>query len=177
MCTFTMSRKRLTQLVHTFTSDSLTVQEGKVTASAWMDRKTVMVMSTNCQPNDAGSVLRRQLDGSRLPVPCPASILSYKFMGGVDHGDQLRGYYSCRTKSQKFYKYIFTFLLDVAITNAFILMKHHTSSNKFVNIKSFRIELAKKLIGDCSSRHRRGRGGSIVRSLPYRHFPVRLEDE
>ena len=56
-------------------------------------------------------------------------------------------------------------------------MKHHTSSNKFANIKSFRIELAKKLIGDYSSRHRRGRDGSIVRSLPYRHFSVRLEDE
>ena len=176
--TCTMSCKRLTQLVHTFRGDSLTVQKGKVTASAWMDRKTVMVMSTNCQPDDAGSVLRRQLDGSRLPIPCPASIISYnKFMGGVDRGDQLRGYYSCRTKSRKFYKYIFTFLLDVAITNAFILMKHHTSSNKFANIKSFRIELAKKLIGDYSSRRRRGRGGSIVRSMPYRHFPVRLEDE
>ena len=88
-------------------------------------------------------------------------------MGGVDRGDQLRGYYSCRTKSRKFYKYIFTFLLDVAITNA----------TSFASIKSFQIELAKKLIGDYSSRRRRGRGGSIVHSLPYRHFPVRLEDE
>ena len=92
VCVCTCTCKRMTQLVHTFRGDSLTVQKGKVTASAWMNRKTVMVMSTNCQPNDTGSVLRTQLDGSRLPVPCPASIISYnKFMGGVDRGDQLRG--------------------------------------------------------------------------------------
>ena len=121
-CVCTCTCKRFTQLVYTFRGDSLTVQKGKVTASAWMDRKTVMVMFTNCQPNDTGSVLRRQLDGSRLPVPCPVSIISYnKFMGGVDRGDQLRGYYSCRTKSRKFYKYIFTFLLDVAIHKRFHL--------------------------------------------------------
>ena len=28
-------------------------------------------------------------------------------MGGVDRGDQVRGYYSCRTKCRKFYKFIF----------------------------------------------------------------------
>ena len=134
--------------------ESLTVHKGKLSASTWKDRKTVMVMSTNCQPNDAGCVLRRQLDGSRIPVPCPASIISYnKFMGGVDRRDQLRRYYSCRAK-RKFYKYIFTFLLVVVITNAFILMKHYTSSNKFTNIKSFRIQLAKELIGDYSSQRR-----------------------
>ena len=111
-----------------------------------------MLMSTNRQPNDAGHVLRRQLDGTRIPVPCPESIISYnKYMGGVDRGDQLRGYYSCRTKSRKFYKY---FLLDVAITNAFIFMKHYSSSSTFANIKSFRIQLAKELIGDHSSRRR-----------------------
>lgn len=106
----------------------------------------------------------------------PESIISYnKYMGGVDRGDQLWGYYSCTTKSTKFYKYIFTYLVDVAIMNAFILMKHHTSSNKFANIKSFRIQLAKELIGDYSSWRRRGCGGAVICSLPYRHFPVRQE--
>ena len=34
-------------------------------------------------------------------------------MGAVDYSDQLHGYYSCRTKSRKFYKYnIYHFLLD-----------------------------------------------------------------
>ena len=30
-----------------------------------------------------------------------------------DHGDQLRGYYSCHTKSQKFYKYMYFKFLTV----------------------------------------------------------------
>ena len=81
-----------------------------------MDRKLVMVMSTNCQPSSRGTVLRRQKDGSRTDVTCPESVILYnKFMGGVDMGDQYRGYYSCRMKSRKFYKYLSFFLLDVAI--------------------------------------------------------------
>ena len=60
--------------------------------------------------------VRRQRDGTRISVPCPEAVLSYNTnMGGVDRGDQLRGYYSCRTKSQKFYRYI---LYNVSITNA-----------------------------------------------------------
>ena len=161
-----------------FRGDSETVQKGKVSASAWMDRKVVMVMSSNCQPTGVGTVLRRLQDGSRVSVPCPESIISYnKFMGGVDRGDQLRGYYSCRTKSRKFYKYIFTFLLDVAITNSFLLMKHYCPSCPFTNIKSFRLQLAKELIGEYCSRRRRGRGGTVIRPLPYRHFPITMEDE
>ena len=79
-----------------------------MTASVWKDNKVVMVMSTNTQPSATGTVLRRQRDGSRIPVPCPESIIDYNwYMGGVDRGDQLRGYYNCRMKSRKFYKYIF----------------------------------------------------------------------
>ena len=117
-----------------------------------MDRKVVMVMSSNCQPAGVGSVLRRLQDGTRILITCPESIISYEHMGGVDHGDQLQGYYSCRTKSRKFYKYIFTFLLDVAITNAFILMKHYCPSCPFSNMKSFCLQLAKELMGEYCSR-------------------------
>ena len=114
-------------------------------ASAWMDRKTVMVMSSDGQPSSSGTVTRKRCDGSTIEVPCPESIISYnKFMGGVDRGDQLRGYYSCRSRSGKLYKYIF-FLFDVAITNAYVLLK--SSGCAFKDYKSFRLHLAKDLIG------------------------------
>ena len=150
-----------------------------MSASAWLDRRTVTAMATNCQPDDTGTVLRGTQDGSRIPVPCPQSIILYNtYMGGVDRGDQLRGYYRCRTKSRKFYKYIFYFLLDVAITNAFILMKNHTSKGSKMTIKDFRLELASELIGDYCSRRRRGRtSSSSIRSLPLRHFPVKIDDD
>jgi hypothetical protein len=38
-------------------------------------------------------------------------------MGGVDLNDQLRGYNSVKLKGRKFYKYIWWFIFDVAITN------------------------------------------------------------
>ena len=157
-----------------YRGDSITVQAGKVSASAWMDHKTVMVMSTNCQPSSRGTVKRNQRDATSIEVPCPASIISYNsFMGGVDRGDQLRGYYRCRSKSRKFYKCIFFFLFDVAITNAYILLKS-SGSCPFKDLKSFRLHLGKDLIGEYCSRRRRGRGGTIIHILPFRHYPMKL---
>ena len=154
----------------------MTFQKGKVVASAWRDNKTVIVMSTNSQPTDHGSVLRRQRDGTRVSYPCPASVITYNaHMGGVDRGDQLRGYYSCRLKSRKFYKYIFHFLLDTAITNAFILYTHYSGSPSLKHVKDFRVSLAKSLIGDYCSRRRAGRGGISLGSIPLRHFPMKVD--
>ena len=117
--------------IHIYTGDSLTLQSGDVCATAWMDRRVVMVMSTGCDPHAVCSVQRREKGCSRGPVRYPDSIILYnQHMGGVDRGDQKRGYYQCRTQSHKFYKYIFKFLLDVSITNISmrvwnILILHH----------------------------------------------------
>ena len=132
-------------------------------------------MSNISQPTASGEVLRRQRDGTRCQIPCPQPIIMYnEHMGGVDRGDQLRGYYCCRTKSRRFYKYIFYFLLDVAITNAFILYKNYSSNSAHKCLKDFRVQLATELIGDYSSWKRPGRQGSQLHSLPLRHFPVKL---
>ena len=111
------------------------------------------------------------------PVPCPEAIISYnEFTGGVDRGDQLRRYYSCRTKNRKFYKYTFCYcLLDMAVTNAFVLYKHYAACSKYKSIREFRVQLAKELISDYCSRRRVGQQGSILKTLPLRHFPVKLE--
>ena len=45
-------------------------------------------------------------------------------MGGVDHNDQLRGYYHVRLKCRKFYKYIFWSVFDVAIVVSFFVNTH-----------------------------------------------------
>ena len=135
-----------------------------------MDSKVVTVMSTTSQPQST-NVLRRQKDGLRISVPCPMSVLDYNtYMGSVDRGDQVRGYYSCRMKCRKFYKYIFHFLLDVAITNAFILQKGYCEDAPFSSIKEFELKLASELIGDYCSRKRAGRSGGVVCSLALRQF-------
>ena len=91
----------------------------------------MMVMSTGCDPSTIGTVQRRVKNGSRIDVRCHESIILYnKHMGGVDIGDQKRGYYKCRSKSHKFYKYIFYFLLDVSITNTYILLRESGNAER-----------------------------------------------
>ena len=151
------------------------MQQGKVTVSALKDNRVVTMMSTTSQPSATGFVLRRQKDGSRIQVSCPEAVLAYnRYMGGVDRGDQLRGYYNCRTKSRKLYKYIFHFLLDVSITNAFILYKHFHSSPSFSTIKEYRLQLARELISNYCSRRRAGRCGSAIHLLQLQHFPLKV---
>ena len=89
------------------------ISKKEMSAGSWMDKTVVTVMSTTSQP-ETGTVLRWQKDGTRVTVPCPLLINYNQFMGGIDRGDQVRGFYTCRTKCRKFYKYIFHFLLDVA---------------------------------------------------------------
>ena len=125
-------------------------------------------MSTGCNPHCTGTVQRKEKDGSRMEVTCPDSGLLYgKHMGGVDRGDEKRGYYQCRTKSRKFYIY---FLFDVAITNTYVLLRECPLKT----IKDYRIQLAK--FGDYCSRRRPGRSGGLIRPLPLRHFPIKIRD-
>ena len=129
------------------------------TGSLWpLCPQTVNQLSAQC------SDTRKTVPGSQSPVQ---STIDYNmFMGGVDRGDQLRGYYHCRTKCRKFYKYIFYFLFDAAITNAFILQKHFCRNPPHKTILEFRLQLAKELIGNYCSGLRPGCGASVVRSLP-----------
>ncbi len=103
-------------------------------------------------------------------MTCPEAIKIYnEKMGGVDRGDQLRGYYQVRMKCRKVYKYIYNFLFDVS-TNAFIIHKLGHPNSK-VNIKDFRVQLAGELIGNYCSKFTSVNGRQ--KKLPMAHFPYR----
>ena len=107
-------------------------QSGNLVVTTWQDKKTVIMAATMCQPNATTMVQRRQKDGSSMMVPCPESVVMYnQYMGGVDRGDQLRGYYHVRLKCVENYKYIFWFLFEVAVTNAYILT-HYTVATDII---------------------------------------------
>ena len=75
----------------------------------------------------------------------------------------------------KIYKYEFWFIFDVAIINSFILCKHFTDLGPY-DLKSFRTELAKSLIGSYCSRKRPGRPSQSApppKRFCSSHFPVR----
>lgn len=154
----------------------MSYQKGNVTVTAWKDNKVVRVMSTTCDPNNIVTVVRQQKDGTKESVPCPQNVHDYNvLMSAVDFGDQLRGYYRCRTKFRKFYMYIFSFLKDVAITNSFILFTRYVPSmdTSLLTIKTFRLQLAKELIGDYCSRKLPGRFGVMPKPLPLLHYPLK----
>ena len=78
------------------------MQSDNIMTSAWLDRKVVTMMATGCDATEVGTVLRRQKDGSRKEVSTTTTFIQYnKYMGGVNLGDLLRGYYQCRFKSRK----------------------------------------------------------------------------
>ena len=121
-------------------------------------------------------------DGCKMELGYQSPVLSPSSATTSTWGEWIMGTSSediipAGQRAVRFYKYIFTFLLDVAITNAFILMKHYCPSCPFSDMKSFRLQLAKELMGVYCSRCRRGRGGAVIHPLPYCHFPIKMEDE
>ena len=126
-------------------SDYMIRQAGNIVVTVWQDNKPVTILLTNAQATPPLSVERRQKDGTHREVTCPEAIVLYnKFMGGVDRGDQNRGYYQVRLKSRKMYKYIFWFLFDVTIINVFILKQFAPASErKRLTLKDFRVQLAR----------------------------------
>ena len=133
------------------------IQADNLTVSLWQDNRSVVVISTDCDPTTTTTVNRKKRDGTSNEYTCPHSIAKYnRFMGAVDKNDQLCGYYQVRMKCRKHYKYMFWFLFDLAVTNAFILWKFHTDHRR-MKLKEFRVTLAKELIGSYSSRKRVGR--------------------
>jgi hypothetical protein len=73
------------------------------------------------------------------PLHSPSISSSWE---GVDRNDQLRQYYSVPTKCRKYYKYIFWFLFEVAITNFHILHSNYSTAPR-LSLKEYRLELAK----------------------------------
>ena len=134
-------------------------------------------MDSISQAKDYGEVMRQNKDGTKSNIPCHQSFVNYNmYMGGVDRGDQLRGYYKCAIKTRKWYKYLFYFLFDVAITNSYILYKHYSQNTYLKNIKSFQLQLANERIGDYCTQKHPGRVSSSVTTLPVRHFPLKCKD-
>ena len=136
----------------------------------------VTVLSTNSQPHEEDVVQRRQHNGSRMNVRCPSALAKYQqFMGGVDRNDQLRQYYQVPTKCRKFYRYIFWFLFEAAVTNSFILHSNYSTA-LHQPLKEYRLELAKGLVGDFHSNKRHNRHPSPPTSLTLLNFLMKRQN-
>ncbi|CAG4992763.1 unnamed protein product [Parnassius apollo] len=121
----------------------------------WKDTKLVYVLSTAYHPRQKTTCRRTQKDGSKSDVSCPIGILEYtKRMGGVDRFDQKRGTYSIARRSKRWWMRIFYFLVDSAITNAYIIYTQNDRVHNPMTSLHFRTVLARNLIDNFSSRKR-----------------------
>lgn len=125
-----------------------------VSAVKWMDNKPVHFLSNFLSPKETTTIDRKKRDGSKEKVSCPQVVEMYnKIMGGVDRFDQLLERYSIGRRANKWWHRIFYYLLDMAIVNAYILMKINKRSK--IDQLTFRLNLARQLISGYSSRKRR----------------------
>lgn len=103
------------------------------------DRKLVHMLSSNSEH-------------SLLDTGKPKVIDDFnKNMGGVDLNDQLCMYYKAGRPSHKWWRYVFFFLLNVSVTNAWILFKESGRGNGYTHVK-FCMDLAEKLRNNFTSR-------------------------
>ena len=88
--------------------------------TTWLDKKQISMLSTNTK-NDVAKVSRRKGAEKNL-VPSPCCFEKYnKNMGGVDLADQRRKYFTASRKSSKWWIYLFSFIFDTVIDNAYII--------------------------------------------------------
>ena len=97
-----------------------------LTACIWRDTSDVKFLSTNCDPHASTNIVRR-VARERIAVPSPSIAVTYsKFFSAVDTMDSLitcRNYGGLGHSSKKCWRHIFFWLVNVSISNAFILFK------------------------------------------------------
>lgn len=96
-----------------------------VNAIRWNDNNVVTILSNQFGIEPLKTVERySRIKRQRINVPQPNAIQMYnKYMGGVDLGDNGISNYRIGIRGKKWYTPIFFWILDVAITNAWILSR------------------------------------------------------
>ncbi|XP_050403546.1 piggyBac transposable element-derived protein 3 [Patella vulgata] len=132
-------------------------------------------------PLETMVVSRKQKDIAVKGMKCPVAISKYfSNMSGVDRSDQLRMEYPTYRMSKKWWLYLFYFLFDLCIANAFILFKESKNQSKKSKnsppiLLEFKMNLFKKMIGNERNGRKRKRCdfGSDLPTTTGRHFPMK----
>ena len=74
-----------------------------------------------------------------------------KYMGGVDKSDQFLRYHSSLRRATRYWKTLFYHMLDVAVTNAFVIYNWHLMEKgvKAISENKFRDALVLQLLAKC----------------------------
>ena len=137
-------------------------------------------MSNEFPGHSDGTVKSQGLDqfgvSQSLDIPLPSPIRHYnQFMGGVDMSDQLISYHRVLRQTKRYWRSIFYHLLDIAVTNAFIIHKWiQMEAGKKITSGSFRDAMVLDIIKTFSSI---ASHGSIADDFTVRHESTAISSE
>ena len=157
--------------------------DNSMLAIKWMDKRAVTALTT-IHDDTAVAVERRNRHaaGGRETVMKPQAIVEYnRYMGGVDHADQLLSYYGFGHRTVKWWRRAFFFLLDMAVVNSYILYTlQNPDKRRRLSHEQFRVTLPTDLLHVAAlateSVHYGPRRQSLqpAARLTERHFPISL---
>lgn len=125
------------------------IDDVEIASVTWRDTKVVSLISNFVGANPMQSVERfdKKLK-KKVVVDCPNIVKEYNSnMGGVDLLDSMIGRGKIKIRSKKWYMRIYYHLLDITITNAWILYKkvnfhRGVEKKRMMTLGDFRIELS-----------------------------------
>jgi hypothetical protein len=182
--------KRMTELNRCPRGTFYVRQKGKMTYAVMKDSKILPLLSTahSGYRNKTTDTINRRFSKDGIAkaathtIPAPPQAISYqKYYGGVDKADQLRSYFSCARKSNRWVFQVLFFLLDVARVNAYICYKAANGivpGSKTSSHAKFVMDLAEQLIDGYNP----GRGPKQMQNTrtnkqPTKHKLVRMKSK
>jgi hypothetical protein len=150
----------------------------------WQEKKRQVNVLTSGNKTGNFQLRRPGKRGQPAQVyPKPLAIQNYtENYNAIDKNDQLRSYYGIATKAKKWWKYVFWFLLDVCMINAYILHKSRPAGligplHRPMNHMKFQLHVARGLIAGFSSRKRKPSTSPLPNAdirTPVRHEPSKI---
>lgn len=156
----------------------MAVCDAGILAIKWKDTKDVLLMS-NCHTATVETTDRKMKDGTNKNIECPEAMIFYnKYMGGVDHADQMISLYDLDRRSAKWWKKVFFRLLMTSVHNAHIVYQELICEK--IPFIDFLVDVAESLIsqGRAESTYKRSRRqGRISKKVKFcenvgDHLPV-----
>lgn len=126
-----------------------------VVAYKWHDKRDIYMVSTNSDVGDTEEQVQRQRQQVTMQVS--KMILLYnRHMGGVDHLDQYRSYYTVGRTGRRWWKYLFWSVMDISIINSYILYalvnEPLPRNRRLWSLKRFKTALVNQLCDRFTSR-------------------------
>lgn len=142
-----------------------------ISLTSWMDNKVVRLASNyaGIVPKDSARRFDRQKK-EYIEIERPYSVSQYNsYMGGVDLIDSIIGRYKISIKSQRWQVRVFYHLLDLTVSNAWLLYKRvhkaKASTDKLLNSADFRLQIAEALTKLDATKNKGKRGSGIQYAL------------